>query len=57
MLREIIQAYFKKKLCLHEWEVNYDSKEPGIGVHGKEITRTKRTLICKKCGEIKQIYI
>lgn len=51
----MIKKLIAKWLCCHEWESHHTTEvyEKGQGIPWK----TKETLICKKCGKIKQIIL
>lgn len=53
---EIILAFLRKKLCVHDWE---EIKEISTYENASSSRPYKRTYLykCKKCSEFKQIVI
>jgi len=47
--------------CNHDWKVHADVKKTYTGTgtlnKGQKIVEREQTLICKKCGKIKQIIL
>jgi hypothetical protein len=56
----IRQRLIDKYFCLHEWVEKYKETETytkGEKCEEKTYTETRVTLICSKCGKIKQITL
>lgn len=56
LLNRIIEKYF----CLHQWFERYKIEETytkGEKCEEKTFIETRVTLICSKCGKIKQITL
>ncbi len=55
-MKEMIKKLFEKWACMHEWGVHCDIVVMGE-FYRNEVVGHKRTLICKKCGKIKKIWL
>lgn len=55
-MKQLFLAILKKWGCAHEWDT-YQTTKIYDYEYDKIPTRIKHTLICKKCGKIKQIYV
>lgn len=53
---ELIKMWWTKKYCHHEWE-SYHRVRVFEDNSAKRPIETRETLICKKCGKIKQIVL
>lgn len=54
LFKEQIVELLKKKCCRHEWE-KYNVQKTYANASDKLPMFVTHTLICKKCGEIKQL--
>lgn len=52
---KLVKIILDKLLCLHDWKVHNTTNiwEKGLDLP----VETKETLICKKCGKIKTIWL
>lgn len=53
--------YFKnfldKQFCIHDWMVYYETEIWDKFASNSRPVKLRRTLLCKKCGEFKQLYL
>ena len=56
LFKEQIVELLKRKCCRHEWE-KYHVQETYANETDKMPMYVTHTLICKKCGEIKQLKV
>ena len=61
-MKELFLNYLHKKFCCHDWEERYRANiyinTPYVVDKNKKVPDDIRvTLICKKCGKIKQIKL
>lgn len=56
LFKEQIVELLKKKCCRHEWE-KYNVQQTYANETDKMPYKVTHTLICKKCGEIKQFNV
>ena len=55
-LKDLVKRILNKIACAHEWDVYHESRVFD-GDYSERPHTIKHTLICKKCGKIKQIKV
>lgn len=55
-MKKLIKRMFDKWFCLHTWDIHDEARVYQFESDKSPIT-IRKTLICSKCGKIKQIQL